>query len=256
MAELPDFTRRQYEFAAHIRDPESQPRPADVDERRMAAYRELFFNNIEDFLGNAFPVLSGILGKERWLKMLRDFYARHRAMTPLFSEFPGEFLRYLNETRMPQPDDPPFMEELAHYEWMELVVAQADTTIDWNAIDANGDPLDGIPVVSPLAWVLGYEYPVHRIGPAYHPDAPPAECTWLIVHRDADDEVRFIEINSVTARLLQLLGEGKRLTGRRVLEQLARELGHPEPAAVLEHGRTILADLHARQIVPGTRRSP
>lgn len=255
MAELPDFARRQYEFAAHIRDPENRPRPADVDERRMAAYRELFFNNVEDFLGNAFPVVSETLGEERWLEMLRDFYANHRAITPLFPEFPGEFLRYLNEIRTPRPDDPPFLADLAHYEWMEIVAAQADTTIDWNAIDADGDLLDGIPVVSPLAWVLGYKFPVHRIGPGFRPDAPKGELTWLIVYRDADDEVRFIETNSVTARLLELLGEGEGLTGRTAMEQLARELGHPAPAAVMEHGHAILADLHSRQIVPGTRRS-
>ena len=31
MAGQPEFIRRQYEFAAHIRDPEHRPAPADVE---------------------------------------------------------------------------------------------------------------------------------------------------------------------------------------------------------------------------------
>ena len=60
MANLPLFTQTQYEFAAHIRDPESNPKPADVESRRMKIYTELFFNNVEDFIANTYPVLKEI----------------------------------------------------------------------------------------------------------------------------------------------------------------------------------------------------
>ncbi|HKX55116.1 MAG TPA: putative DNA-binding domain-containing protein, partial [Xanthomonadales bacterium] len=33
-------------FAAHIRNPAVAPAPADVEDRRMQIYRDLFFNNI------------------------------------------------------------------------------------------------------------------------------------------------------------------------------------------------------------------
>ncbi|NNG12205.1 MAG: DUF2063 domain-containing protein, partial [Halobacteria archaeon] len=59
--ERPDFIRRQYEFAAHIRDPKHQPAPADVEDRRMGIYRELFYNNVEGFIAGTFPVLRRIL---------------------------------------------------------------------------------------------------------------------------------------------------------------------------------------------------
>jgi len=38
-AARPEFMRTQYAFAAHIRDPQHQPAPADIEDRRIAIYR-------------------------------------------------------------------------------------------------------------------------------------------------------------------------------------------------------------------------
>ena len=40
------FQQTQYQFAAYIRDPEHQAIPDQIESRRMAIYRDLFFNNI------------------------------------------------------------------------------------------------------------------------------------------------------------------------------------------------------------------
>jgi hypothetical protein len=45
VADLPEFQRKQYEFAAHIRDPEKNAAPPGIEDRRLAIYRDLFFNN-------------------------------------------------------------------------------------------------------------------------------------------------------------------------------------------------------------------
>ena len=46
MGESADFRDIQYAFAKHIRDPQNNPAPTDAEDRRMAVYRELFFNNL------------------------------------------------------------------------------------------------------------------------------------------------------------------------------------------------------------------
>ena len=66
MAEIPAFQRHQYAFAAHIRDPEHNPAPTGIEDRRMAIYRSLFFNNVSQLLAKTFPVLHQILGAEAW----------------------------------------------------------------------------------------------------------------------------------------------------------------------------------------------
>ena len=249
------FKETQYRFAAHIRNPEANPAPDGVEDRRMAIYRDLFFNNVSKLLAGTFPVIRKILGQERWSRLARDYFATHKAKTPLFLEIPREFLTYLTEERGQCDDDPPFLAELAHYEWVELALSIEDFTLDLESIDRNGDPVTGVPVVSPLAWTLSYAYPVHRIRPDFQPAEPGDEPTFLIVYRDLDDMVGFLEINAVTARLLELMEGASPLTGRQVLLNVASELNHPKPETVLETGREIFDRLKRHHIVLGTRRN-
>ena len=248
----PVFVRQQYAFAAHIRNPEKNPGPEGIEERRMKIYRELFYNNVEGFIANTYPVLRRILPDDRWHAMMRDYFAQHISHTPLFPEMPREFLKYLEHEREPQPDDPPFLLELAHYEWVELALSLLDEKIDATEIDAQGDLLDGIPVISPLAWALSYRFPVHKIGPDFQPSEAGGMQTHLIVYRDADFDVRFIEINPVTARLLQLFSGEDAVSGRAALQQVAAELNHPQPGIVIQGGMELLNDLRRRQVILGT----
>ena len=105
----PDFMARQLAFAAHLRDPEHCPAPADLDDRRMGIYRELIFNNVDSLLAGNFPVLHGLLPKDRWQALVRDFLIRHRARSPLFPELAQEFLGYLAEERGTRTEDPPYL---------------------------------------------------------------------------------------------------------------------------------------------------
>lgn len=252
MADEDSFLRAQRAFAAHIRDPEGNPAPAEIEDRRMAIYRDLFFNNVSQLLGQSFPVLKRILGPEAWAAVVRDWFIRHRARTPLFLELPREFLDYLENEREATEGDPPFMGELAHYEWVELALS-IDERDPWSDDEAPEPPEDLLEArfrLSPLAWPLAYRFPVHRLSPDFQPAQTPDEPTFLVVHRDRRDRVSFLEINRVTARLLELLSEaGQERTGRACLEQIAAELGHPKPEVVLEAGRDILADLLRRDVL-------
>ncbi len=254
MAERESLRELQFAFAAHIRDPQTRPAPAGIEDRRMAIYRELFFNNIRDLLGRGFPVLRKILGSERWDEVIRDFLVRHRAHTPLFLELPREFLAYLRDAREPGAGDPAFMQELAHYEWVELALSVDERDLESIPANRAGDLLDDEPVVSPLAWTLTYRYPVQQLSPDYQPDRPGDEPTHLVVFRDRGHGIGFLEINRVTARLLELLaGADAGITGREALETIAAELHHPNPAAVVSGGRELLEDLHGRDVILGTR---
>jgi len=250
---VPAFQRLQYRFAAHLRDPRRFPAPRGIEPRRMKIYTELFYNNVEGFLANAFPVLRRITNDARWHALARDFFARHQSHQPLFHRIAEEFLKYLERERGRVKGDPPFLRELAHYEWVELALSVAQAPPAPELADPRGDLMERVPVVSPLAWALSYEFPVHRIGPEFKPEAPGAQPTHLVVYRDRHDDVKFLEINAVTARLLQLMAPG-RATGRQLLQRVARELKHPRPEAVVAEGGTILSGLRERDIILGTKR--
>lgn len=217
----------------------------------MKIYRELFYNNVEDFIASTYPVLRQIMPDERWHAMIRDYFAHHLSHTPLFPEMPCEFLKYLEHERKAQPDDPPFMLELAHYEWVELALSLLDEKIDDIQIDIHGDLLERKPVISPLAWPLSYRFPVHKISPAFQPGEAGGMQTHLIVYRDAGFDMHFVEINPVTARLLQLIDGNDNQSGRMLLQQIAAELNHPQPDIVIQGGMRILDDLKKRAVILG-----
>jgi hypothetical protein len=248
-----DFVEQQLAFAAHIRDPQGAAAPPGIEDRRMAIYRELFYNNVENFIRSGFPVLRQLSDDETWHRRIRDFFRDHRCQTPYFVEIAAEFVEWLQNERGDHPDDPPFIQELAHYEWVELALSVSDADRDLPPVDPNGDLMDGRPLLSPVAWPLAYHWPVHQISPEFQPDAPGEQPTYLVVNRDRLDKVHFVEVNAVTYRLLQLLGDEPSPTGREALQIIAEELGHPQPEAVIAHGQTLLEDLKARNIILGTR---
>lgn len=249
---LPGFKIKQYEFAAHIRDPENNPPPSKIEARRMAIYSELFYNNVESFVSGAFPVLRELYEESQWHEMVRDFFSRHKSKTPLFLEISQEFLIYL-QTERNLENDPAFILELAHYEWIELAASIAEPEIEFDKIDTEGDFLGGLPVLSPLAWPLNYQYPVHKISPDFQPENPEATPVCLIVYRDRNDEVGFMETNSVTNRLLQLIQEFPDCTGRQHLQKIVEEMQHPNPDIVIKGGLEIMENLRKMDILPGIR---
>lgn len=244
--ERASFLERQLQFAAHIRDPERVPRPQDVDARRMNVYCELFYNNIEGLLANTFPVLREITEERRWHNLVRDFFARHRAETPRFLELSREFLFFLEHERAPDRADPPFLLELAHYEWVELELGVAEADVRFNTVDPR-DLSQGSLTLSPLARNLSYRFPVHRVSAQWAPDGEAP--THLLVCRDRDDEIGFLELNAVSARLIALIAGHPCEAARNVLEQIAAEIAHPEPEQVVRAGLEVLHDLVWRDIV-------
>jgi hypothetical protein len=232
------FQEFQIAFGRHLRDPPGRERPAGVPARRAGLYRELLRNNLEGFLLACFPVSREMLGTRRWGRLVDAFFRDARCQTPYFREIPREFLRWLNEAPSLPVALPPWALELAHYEWVELALDVMDVATP--AHDPVGDPMRDHPVLAPALMNLAYRWPVHRIGPAWRPRKP--QPVQLLVYRDAAHTVRFIELNPVSARLVALLQEVG-ASGTAACVQVAGELQHPDPAAVIAHGAALLREL-------------
>jgi len=245
------FRTAQHVFTQHMRDPENNPAPVGVEDRRIGVYRELVYNNIEGFIANSFPVLRKITADEQWHAMLRDYVCHHQAHTPLFPRMPLEFIQYLEKERHGHPEDPDFMLELAAYEWAEIAISLDTREIDLDEIDVDGDLLAGVPVLNPIVMPQTYQYPVHQISPDYLPDTPPEVPTYLLVYRRRDDEVGFLELNPVSARLVECIQGNNNKTGLQLLEGIAQELRHPDPQVVINGGYEIMRGMHDKDIILG-----
>ncbi len=254
MAERREFQDKQYAFAAHIRDPEHMPAPPGIEDRRMAIYRELFFNNLRNLMGSMFPVLRKLHAEDHWNRFIRQFMRDHQSKTPYFLQLPEEFLNFLQFEYEAQSDDYPFLLELAHYEYIELALSVSTASNDMTGVDPRGDLLDHVPVKSVLAWVYAYTYPVHRISPHFLPTAPGDQPVYLAVYRRSDDSVGFLELNSMTARLLHALEENSAcLTGSELLLGIAADAGYEDTDAFLQNGRAALEEMRDIEILTGTR---
>ena len=253
MAKVPEFQQKQYAFAAHIRDPEQNPAPAGVEDRRMAIYRELFFNNLHNLIGSTFPVIKKLHTRDKFRSLIRAFMVRHQAQTPYFLEIPREFLAFLEKEYELQDDDFPFLVELAHYEWVELALSVSEETNDEKNVDPDGDLLDSIPVKSKLTWSFSYQYPVHRISADYQPTEPGETPTFLAICRKANDDMDFMELNPVTARLLEMIEANERDSGRELILNLAKEINYRDAESLVEHGAQAMQQMRNTEIILGTR---
>jgi len=244
---IPEFQRYQAAFCAHVRNPAVNPRPEGVPAKRIKVYSALLFDNMQTTLAACFPVCKRVIGVRRWNALVRRFFAGHRATTPLFRQIPEEFLRWLEQSDL--TGLPPFFHELAHYEWVELALSVSDASPGPHAPE--GSLLAGRPLLAPALMLLRYDWPVQRISPRFKPREALAEPQWMLVFRDAGDCVQFVELNAVSARLIEILQTAE-TTGAEALSRVALELRHPDPDAVVAFGEALLKALREQGAIIGT----
>jgi hypothetical protein len=242
---------QQSTLGLYLRDPDHHAPPAEMDPARVQVYRDLVFANLSSLLSGTFPVLIKILGDQQWRALVRIFLRDYRASTPKFGEIAGEFVEFLalQPAALEEGAWPPYMAELAHYEWVEMALQQSDA----EPLIA-GDSrllLKQRLQVSPLAWPLAYAWPVHQLGPGYRLDSAPVQPTLLLVRRDHDFSVRFSELSPLAFRLLQRIGECPELTGIEQLQGLAVEAGMMGTPGFIDSGLALLQQMH-REGVLGT----
>lgn len=236
--ELPYFQQLQQQLTAFVRDPiQGCYAPAGekpIEERRLRAYGELFFNNFDDCFRRIFPVCVSILGQSRWTELVREFVVKHRASTPLFHEIGEEFVSFLNTDFSPKESDPDFLLELAHYEWIELALLTSPLTPFSDSVMASAAEmaevanLDRRYQLSQLAWPLAYQWPVHELSADYRPTEIPAQATTLLIYRHTveayKDEVSFMQLSPLLYQWLCLIEENDNLTAREAFRQVAAPL--------------------------------
>jgi hypothetical protein len=245
----PSLLEQQTTLGLYLRDPEHCAPPGEMNAARAQVYRDLIFANLSTLLSGTFPVLIKIIGDEQWRTLVRIFLRDHRAQTPKFGEIAQEFIGFLaaDPQALSEGTWPPFMVELAHYEWVEMALQQSDAEplAPSDAALILQRPLQ----VSPLAWPLAYGWPVQWVGPDFQPQAAPAQPTLLLVRRAKDWSVKFSELSPLAWRLLQRIEAFPDLNGQAQLEELAVEAGARGSAEFMESGAALLRQMHGEGVL-------
>lgn len=231
---LPMFQRQQQDFTQCIRKGQKESFPAQKspglvknspEKQHIQTYQERFFNKHFRLFSDVFPILTARLGVERSQEWVRAFLQNHAAQTPLFHELGQEFLRFMQSDAVLALKNPDYFLELAHYEWATMAVSiepqegplnEEDALLDWQAVYQ----------LSPVAWPLAYEWPVHEMDATNvveKPDWP----TFLLVFRDDEDAVQKIILSPVLYELLLSFMDNQTQTAEQVLTQLAAQMQQP-----------------------------
>ena len=242
------FIDVQNEFMAYIREPNKQPCPTDVEDRRMAIYRDLFFNNINGFVSSAFPVLKTLYSDQQWLLLVREFFSEHDCQSPYFLDIGEEFITYLMTSYVPRESDPVFMLALAHYEWIELDVSVMKA--DSRELPLSTNKLTHSPLyLSKTARNLSYDYPVQHISEEFQPQQPSEQPYFFVVYRDESDEVQFLATNAMTAMLLSIIENEAGSTFEQVCQQVSENAPQFNLEQITQGALSTLTAMAQRQII-------
>ncbi|MFT4937601.1 MAG: hypothetical protein ACI88A_000618 [Paraglaciecola sp.] len=243
------FQQTQCEFIDHLKNPEVNTFDYGIEDRRLQIYRELFFNNICGFLSSGFPVLESLYSEQNWLILARKFFAEHECRSPYFIDISKEFVEYLSSSYQLTDCDPPFMLELAHYEWMELAISVRKQTSLLNYWD--GHTKYASVQFSALASFVSYQYPVHQISQENQPQGS-SERVYLVVYRNEQDEVNFTLVNAVSAHMLSIILEKEVVEVKSLIEAMISAMPQLDPTQIEAGTIQTLEQMLSQQILlPG-----
>ncbi len=189
-------------FASNVRHSSSQNIEDADTKRRMDIYRSLFFNNVNGFIQNGFPVLHSLYDAQEWERLVRQFFTEHPCKSPYFIHISQEFVEYLSNSYELIDSDPVFLKELAHYEWLELALSVREPQEKVTYWQQSGMP--ETMMASPLSELAGYPFAVHKIGPDYQPETSDGMHYYLL-YRNHEHKVQFQHLSPLSALAMEFL---------------------------------------------------
>jgi hypothetical protein len=91
---------------------------------------------------------------------------------------------------------------------------------------------------------------VHQISPENIPESPLETPVNLLVFRNADDDVKFVELNQMTAALIEDL-QDVQLSARQALIGIASVMEFDNVDAIVDFGLDVLNDLKSQGAILG-----
>lgn len=243
------FQQVQQAFCQWLRQPTQYLSTAvqGVAVDRMQVYRELLFNNVQNFIDMVFPVARSVIPPAQWETLQQDFFTHAQCQSPFYMDISREFLDYLQQAAPAVLADYPWLIELLHVEWMELHVELAE--LSWpdplrlvsfdamTSLDEDTELALSIPV-----WVLGYRWPVYqwRVGQEVHDiQENPG---FILVWRDREDDRCQLVLTAASALVFDCMQQLQRFSAGSVQQALAGQLAGLTLAGQQQLIRQVLGD--------------
>lgn len=220
---------------------------AAIDARRILLYRKLVRRGVASAARIQIPRTVARLGPA-FDAYLARFFAEEPPRSHYLRDIPFELVAWAAPRWAEDESLPPFLADLARHELVAFEVAG-----DAGAPRIpTGQPLDLDRRVrfSSAVKLVRYGFAVHKLDAREEArDEPAREPTALLAYRDAEHDVRYLELTPAAAAILERLLAGETL--RAAVVGGSGALGIPLDAAVLEGTARLLADLAERGVMLG-----
>ncbi|WP_020581154.1 HvfC family RiPP maturation protein [Endozoicomonas elysicola] len=249
---MDDFQKVQQQFTEAIRHQADNPFD-QIKPEGFAVYSRLIRNNIFNFVSQGYPVLKKILSEAQFSSLIDRFIAGHHAGSPYFIDISAEFLAWLNTRPVTDEDRtlPPFLQELAHYEWLETVLLGNEQDEPPAMLINYFSECEDELIWSVNAVAAAYQYPVHKISQDFQPETIPEQPTLLIIYRQ-ENETRFLSVDALAWQLFQAACDLDRPANQKMLiNQTLEHLTTTEQARVKPYAEQALVNYYQLGLILG-----
>lgn len=216
--------------------------------RRLGVYAGLVAGTVLQAVRNQMAMTCARVSPDLLRSLIQDFLAEAPPRSPYLRDVPFEFAMWASGRWGEAGGVPACLPDLARYELLLFAVG----TTERGPRPERVEPL----AADRAAWLEGtvhlarFRHAVHVL-PEEEGDvsAPEIRDVALLCYRDAEDEIRKLELTGAAMEILGRLFEGAPLG--RAVEEAARALGRPVDPALIEGISTVLADLSDRGALLG-----
>jgi len=237
---MPSLAEQQARFAELVRFPDLD-NDLGVEDRRLAIYQRLVFNNVFGLVSRAFKRTYNLVGADTFRSWVRQFIQEGVSRTPYFSEISAEFSRWLAH----QPVAPKLVELIQYERAIIALDVDAQTPPDYR-IELN---CRDTVVLQPASCLLNFQYAVHEVSTS-EPIEPEHRPVWLLLFRNPHNKLRFKQLSPAAYALITLLESGMSIAS--ACEQLTTHLNTP-PDKLESFALSLLADLQREGGVLGAK---
>lgn len=216
---------------------------------RFMVYRQLIHNRMRNTVREFIERTSARLGGPRLRREFTEFMHERAAKSHYLRDVPAEFVEWAAPRWAADADTPDYLTDLARHELLEYDVRNDPQGAD----EPTGEPLalDRPLRFDSAARLMSYAHAVHTL--SYDIDdreVPEARATRLLVYRDSEHKVRYLELTEFAAAALKtLMLEGQPVAAG--LQAACAELGVELDDERLASAATLLADLAERGVMLG-----
>jgi hypothetical protein len=215
---------------------------------RQSVYRRLVRANLDDVIASLLPRTAARGGARFW-EEVAAFYDERGPRTHYLRDVPSELVSWAS-SRWPDDESlPAYLHDLARHEIaaMEIGAMAGD-----EAREAKGElSLEGAVVMAEATQLRRYRFAVHAL-PLDEDDrtVPDAREVALLIYRDREHSLRYLELTPAAAAILERLLAGTAV-GAAITEG-ATSVGLAVDAALLEGTAALLGDLAERGVLLGS----